>query len=128
SAAKATHSIDGLKARGAATASQNAQSLVAQTDSKSLRDSHSQNVPAVLMAASTARRTIESQDSRRSLQSVATTSYTFSNQPLVAKNELNENAVVAFNKLNGKPLRMRRPGAIQRIVWIRPVDILMESE
>lgn len=127
SVAKAAHPIDGLRSRSAASASQNTPSLVAQTDPKSSRDTHSQNGPSVLMAASTARQTMENKESVRSSRSMATTPYTSGSQPFMATNEPTQNTVV-FNKLNGKPLRMRRPGSIQRIVWIRPVDIMMEPE
>jgi len=127
SVAKAAQPIDGSISRSAAAASQNTQSLVAQADPKSSRSSNSQNVPAVLMAASTARRPVESQESVRSSRSMATTSYSPDSQTFIATNKSVQNAIV-FNKLNGKPLRMRRPGSIQRIVWIRPVDILMEPE
>ncbi|RYF60835.1 MAG: anti-sigma factor, partial [Cytophagaceae bacterium] len=127
SVAKSAHSIDSLRSRSAVAASQNTQSLVAQTDPKSSRGRHSQNGQAVLIAASTARRPMESQESVRSSRSMATTSYTSGSQSFIATDESSQNTVV-FNKLNVKPLRMRRPGSIQRIVWIRPVDILMEPE
>lgn len=38
------------------------------------------------------------------------------------------NTVAAFDKLSGRPLRLRTVGAIQRIVWARPAEASMEPE
>ncbi|GAB3796091.1 hypothetical protein GCM10028819_13130 [Spirosoma humi] len=127
SVVKSAQPINGLRSRAAATAAQNAQPLVAQTDPKSARGGHSQHGPTVLMAASAAQQTLEHPESRRSSNLTATTSYPSGSQSFIATDASVQNTVV-FNKLIGKPLRMRRPGSIQRIVWIRPMDLETEPE
>jgi hypothetical protein len=39
-----------------------------------------------------------------------------------------QNGLVAYNLLAGKPLRLRQPGAIQRIVWARPAELTQQPE
>ncbi|AKD58042.1 hypothetical protein SD10_27200 [Spirosoma radiotolerans] len=126
--AKSGQPIDGSEIQSANKASHDAQPLLAQTYPNLSRDIHSRNVPAVLSAASTAIRTMESPESGFSSRSAAAASYTSGGRSFTANDVVDQNAVVAFNKLNGKPMRMRRLGSIQRIVWIRPVEIVTEPE
>ncbi|GAB3770666.1 hypothetical protein GCM10028818_08440 [Spirosoma horti] len=123
--AKSALPIDDSRTRSTAVASYEAPSLVARNYSKSSRSIHSGNSPAVL---ATALRPTERLDAGFSSHSMATASDTPTGRSFTAASVLNETAVVAFNKLTGKPLRMRRPGAIQRIVWIRPMEFATEPE
>ena len=41
---------------------------------------------------------------------------------------LNRLPLSLFNRLSGKPLRMRRPGMISRIVWVRPAELTTEPD
>ncbi|AUD05634.1 outer membrane beta-barrel protein [Spirosoma pollinicola] len=42
--------------------------------------------------------------------------------------ESEQTAFSLFNRLSGKPLRMRRPGMISRIVWVRPAELTTEPD
>lgn len=111
------------------TTSNDAQALVAQTESTPTRTADSADALRELATASDVSHKTESPKANVSL--ITRASYASAGRPFTASNDANSNVasvVAIFDKLNGKPLRMRRPGAIQRIVWVRPVDILGEPE
>ncbi|WP_420149812.1 hypothetical protein [Spirosoma sp.] len=57
-------------------------------------------------------------------------STSFSSEKYVAVSDITSNQanVAAIDQLTGKPLRLRSPGPIQRIVWFQPAELSLEPE
>lgn len=124
---KYVHPIGGLSNRQATT--NDAQALVAQAESRSDHRFNSADALQAMVDASVAMHKAE--NPKASFSSMTTASYAPASRSSTTNSTVSQNAVAAivlFDKLNGKPLRMRRPGSIQRIVWVRPVDAMNEPE
>ena len=59
---------------------------------------------------------------------MAGTSFDIDRANALSRTSSNQVDVVAFKQLKGKPLRMRSPGNIQRIVWIQPAELPITPE
>ena len=46
----------------------------------------------------------------------------YASVPDVQTSAFNQTALVAYEQLRGKPMRLRKMPAIQRIVWVRPAE------
>ena len=102
--------------------------IVAQTMPKPVRNEATIESQTELMPASTALPTMVPTEFKSSSSRMAIVSYVTTAHTSVSTVEPNPNAQASFTKLVGKPLRLRIPGAIQRIVWARPAELAMRPE
>ncbi len=101
---------------------------VAQSTTKLIGPINSVEIQPEPALASIALRTTTAFEFNSSVSRGSIVSYAANGRSSAAASKQLINSLAAYNKLEGKPFRLRRPGMIQRIVWIRPAELEMTPE